>query len=96
MYMDYLSLNGNYYGTAAPSGPNYQTLMGLGLTQPSIVVLDTWATQSVSGVAQSRVCTWFFNGNTYGDDKFFNQKQPYTKPERARAPRSASSTCTTT
>jgi len=80
MYMDYLSLNGNYYGTAASSGPNYQTLMGLGSTQPSIVVLDTWGTQSVSGVAQSKVCTWFFNANTYGDDRFFNQKQPYTKP----------------
>jgi len=80
MYMDYLSLNGNYYGTGAPSGTNYQTLMGLGLPQPSITVLDTWGTQSAGGVMQSKVCSWFFNATTYGDDKFFNQKQPYTKP----------------
>jgi hypothetical protein len=80
MYMDYLSLNGNYYGTGASSGPNYQTLMGLGLPQPSITVLDAWGTQSVGGVTQSKVCTWFFNATTYGDDKFYNQKQPYTKP----------------
>ncbi len=80
MYMDYLSLNGAYYGTGASSGPNYQTLMGLGLPQPSITVLDAWGTQSVGGVTQSKVCTWFFDSPTYGDDKFFNQKQPYTKP----------------
>jgi hypothetical protein len=80
MYMDYLSLNGNYYGTGASSGPNYQTLMGLELPHPSITVLDTWGTQSVVGVTESKVCTWFFNATTYGDDKFFNQKQPYTKP----------------
>jgi hypothetical protein len=80
MYMDYLSLNGNYYGTGASSGPNYQTLMGLGLAQPSITVLDTWGTQAVGAATQSKVCTWFFNATTYGDDKFFNQKQPYTKP----------------
>ena len=80
MYMDYLSLNGNYHGTGASSGPNYQALMGLGLHQPSITVLDTWGTQSVAGATQSKVCTWFFNSTTYGDDKFFNQKQPYTKP----------------
>jgi hypothetical protein len=80
MYMDYLSLNGNYYGTGASSGPNYRMLMGDGLPQPSITVLDTWGTQSVGGVTQSKVCTWFFNATTYGDDKFFDQKQPYTKP----------------
>jgi len=80
MYMDYLSLNGNYYGSGASSGPNYQSLMGVGLPQSSITVLDTWGTQSVGGVTQSKVCTWFFNATTYGDDKFFNQKQPYTKP----------------
>jgi hypothetical protein len=80
MYMDYLSLNGNYYGTGASSGPNYQTLMGLGLLHPGITVLDTWGTQSVGGVTQSKVCTWFSNSTTYGDDKFYNQKQPYTKP----------------
>ena len=80
MYMDYLSLNGSYYGTGASSGPNYQTLMGLGLPQPSVTVLDTWGTQSVGSVTQSKVCTWFFNATTYGDDKFYNQKQPYTKP----------------
>ena len=85
MYMDYLSLNGNYYGTAASSGPNYQTLMGVALPQPSITVLDTWATQSVAGVAQSKVCSWFFNSTTYGEDKFFNQKQPYTKPGTGNA-----------
>jgi len=80
MYMDYLSLNGNYYGTGASSGPDYQALMGLGLPQPSITVLDTWGTQSVGGVTESKVCSWFFNSTTFGDDKFFNQKQPYTKP----------------
>jgi len=77
MYMDYLSLNGNYYGTGADGGPNYQTLMGLGLPQPSITVLNTWGTQSVGGVMQSKVCSWFSAG---GGDKFFNQKQPYMKP----------------
>jgi Chitobiase/beta-hexosaminidase C-terminal domain len=75
MYMDYLSLNGNYYGTG-----NYKALMGGELPQPSIAVLDTWGTQTVGTATQSKVCTWFFNSNTYGDDKFFNQKQPYTKP----------------
>jgi hypothetical protein len=80
MYMDYLSLNGNYYGTGASSGPDYQALMGLGLPQPSITVLDAWATQSVGGVTESKVCSWFSNSTTYGDDKFFNQKQPYMKP----------------
>jgi Chitobiase/beta-hexosaminidase C-terminal domain len=80
MYMDYLSLNGNYYGTDAASGPNYKTLMGLGLPQPSITVLDTWGTQSVNSVLQSKVCSWFSASTTYGDDRFFNQKQPYTKP----------------
>ena len=80
MYMDYLSLNGNYYGTGTSSGPNYQALMGLELPQPSITVLDTWGTQSVGGVTQSKVCTWFSNSPTYGDDKFYNQKQPYMKP----------------
>jgi hypothetical protein len=80
MFMDYLSLNGNYYGTKASSGPNYQTLMGLELPRPSITVLDTWGTQAVGAAMQSKVCTWFFNATTYGDDKFFNQKQPYTKP----------------
>jgi hypothetical protein len=78
MYMDYLSLNGNYYGTAASSGPNYKTLMGAELPTPSITVLDTWGTQSVGTDLQSKVCTWFYGGD--GDDKFFNQKQPYTKP----------------
>jgi Chitobiase/beta-hexosaminidase C-terminal domain len=80
MYMDYLSLNGSYYGTGASSGPNYQALMGLGLPEPSITVLDTWGTQSVGGVTESKVCGWFSNSSTFGDDKFFNQKQPYTKP----------------
>jgi hypothetical protein len=83
MYMDYLSLNGNYYGTGASSGPNYQALMGLGLPQPSITVLDTWGTQSVGGVMQSKVCSWFSSGAA--DDKFFNQKQPYTKPGTGNA-----------
>ncbi len=75
MYMDYLSLNGNYYGIAA-----YQSLMGFALPQPSIVVLDAWGTQSVGKATQSKVCSWFSSSTTYGDDKYFNQKQPYTKP----------------
>ena len=80
MYLDYLSLNGNFYGTGASSGPNYQALMGLRLPQPSINVLDTWGTQSVDGMTQSKVCSWFSSSTTYGDDKFYDQKQPYMKP----------------
>ncbi|HEY1955130.1 MAG TPA: chitobiase/beta-hexosaminidase C-terminal domain-containing protein [Polyangiaceae bacterium] len=80
MYMDYLALNGNYYGTSASSGPSYSMLMGAALPEPSVTVLGTWGTQSVGGTTQSKVCSFFFNATTYGLDKFFNQKQPYTKP----------------
>jgi hypothetical protein len=78
MYMDYLSLNGNYYGTGASQGRDFRTLMGLDLPQPSITMLDTWDTQKVGSATQSTVCSWFFTSSS--DDKFFNQKQPYTKP----------------
>ena len=78
MYMDYLSLNGNYYGTGADAGPNCQALMGLGFPERSITVLDTWKTQSVDGLPESKVCGWF-SSSSGGDDRFFNQKQPYTK-----------------
>jgi hypothetical protein len=73
MYMDYLSLNGNYYGTAA-----YQPLMGSGLPTPTIAVLNTWPTQTVAGNVRSKVCSYF--GSSDLGDRFWNQKQPYMKP----------------
>jgi hypothetical protein len=73
MYMDYLSLNGNYYGTAA-----YQPLMGSTLPTSTIAVLDTWPTQTIAGNARSKVCSYF--GSSDLGDRFWNQKQPYMKP----------------
>ncbi len=73
MYMDYLSLNGNYYGTA-----DYQSLMGSTLPTPTISVLNTWGNQTVAGNLRSKVCSYF--GASDLGDRFWNQKQPYMKP----------------
>ena len=35
MYMDYFSVNGNYYGTAASAGPNYKMLMEPSCRRPA-------------------------------------------------------------
>jgi hypothetical protein len=86
MFMDYLSIQGNYYGTGAATSGNaldYQTLMGRYLASPTINVLNTWGTQTVSGVLQSVVCSYFGSGDL--GDKFWNQKQPYTKPGTGNA-----------
>lgn len=81
MYFDYLSLNGNYYGTAA-----YQSLMGANLPVPSISILSggTWGTQTLtSGHIRSKVCSYFGSGGNTSNG--FDQKQPYMKPGTGNA-----------
>jgi hypothetical protein len=81
LFMDYVSINGNYYGTGLATGTNtldFQTLMGKSLGTPTINVLNTWGTQTASGAVQSKVCSWFYSGLL--GDRFWDQKQPYTKP----------------
>jgi hypothetical protein len=76
MFMDYFSANGNYYGT-----PAYKNLMGLGLPNPSINVLDTWGTQTIGGNARSIVCSFFGKAQIYDspDNRFYSQWQTYSK-----------------
>jgi hypothetical protein len=70
MYYNYLSMNGNVYGTAAA-----QALM------PGTTVLDTWGTQTVNGTPHSKLCDYYGLSEIfdYGTGRFFDQVQPYIK-----------------
>jgi hypothetical protein len=86
MYMDYIDINGIYYGTGAVTGANaldFQTLMGRRLPTPSVAIKNTWGTQSVSGQLQSIVCSYYGSGDL--GNRVWNQKQPYTKPGTGNA-----------